>query len=68
LNWLRAKRDKTSVWYHNTRFGTWHKKHRRKISDGIVNGITYLFSSVGIVILLAILVFIFKNGFKTLSW
>jgi phosphate transport system permease protein len=67
-NWVKAKLRKTSEWYNNTKFGKGHKKHRRKISDGIINGITYLFSSVGIIILLAILVFIFKNGFRTLSW
>ena len=44
------------------------KKNSRKIKDGIINGVTYLFSTVGIVILLAILIFIFKNGFSTLSF
>ncbi|MGM9971758.1 MAG: phosphate ABC transporter permease PstA [Anaeroplasmataceae bacterium] len=42
--------------------------NHRKVSDGILNALTYLFSSVGVVILLAIVIFVFSKGFKTLSW
>lgn len=41
---------------------------KRRIKDGILNVITYLFSSVGVIVLLAIVIFIFKKGFKSLSW
>ncbi len=41
---------------------------KRKINDTILNIITYLFSSFGLVILTALLVFIFSNGIKNLSF
>lgn len=41
---------------------------KRKFFDGLLNGITYLFSSLGIVILALILVFIFSTGGSTLSF
>ncbi|MDD7735847.1 MAG: phosphate ABC transporter permease PstA [Bacilli bacterium] len=40
----------------------------RKIKDILLNGITYIFSSFGIVILIVLLTFIFSNGAKSLSW
>ncbi len=40
----------------------------RKIKDGILNAITYVFSSFGMVILILLIAFIFKNGVKNLSW
>ncbi len=40
----------------------------RKTKDLISNIFTYLFSSFGIIILFSILIFIFKNGFSSLSW
>lgn len=40
----------------------------RKLKDILMNLITYLFSSFGVLILGTILVFIFSNGFSTLSW
>ena len=39
----------------------------RRIKDFILNGITYVSSGIGIFILIAILVFIFRNGFGSLS-
>lgn len=41
---------------------------KRKFFDGLLNGITYLFSSLGIVILALIFVFIFSTGGSTLSF
>lgn len=41
---------------------------KRKFFDGLLNGITYLFSSLGIVILALIFVFIFSTGGTTLSF
>jgi len=40
----------------------------RKIKDGFLNAITYLFSSFGILILGTIVYFIFHNGFKSLNF
>ena len=42
--------------------------NKRKFFDGLLNGITYLFSSLGIVILALIFVFIFSTGGSTLSF
>lgn len=44
------------------------KKNIRKINDGVLNSITYIFSSFGLIVLLVLLVFIFKNGIGTFSW
>lgn len=64
---LKRIRINISSWFKN--FGGKIKGlNKRKVNDGILNGITYLFSSVGIIILLAILIFIFRNGFSTLSF
>jgi phosphate transport system permease protein len=41
---------------------------RRKIKDIISQAFTYLFSSFGVLILVAIMVFIFTNGSSVLSW
>ena len=40
---------------------------KRIIKDGILNGLTYLFSSLGVLILLLIIIFIFSKGFKIIS-
>ena len=40
----------------------------RKVKDCLLNIFTYLFSSFGILTLIAIIVFIFSKGFKTLSF
>jgi len=40
----------------------------RKIKDILMNLMTYLFSSFGVLILGTILVFVFSNGFSSLSW
>lgn len=42
-------------------------KKKRQTKDIFTQGITYLFSSFGILVLLAILIFIFKNGTKLLK-
>ncbi len=41
---------------------------KRKRTDSILNGITYLFSSFGVLVLAAIIVFIFSKGASKLSW
>lgn len=41
---------------------------KRKQKDLILNGITYLFSSFGMIVLLAIIIFIFSKGYKLLSF
>jgi len=41
---------------------------KRRTKDGLLNAITYAFSSVGILTLFAILVFVFQNGTTALSW
>ena len=41
---------------------------KRKIIDSFWNVLTYLFSSVGIIVLLLIFIFVFSNGSSTLSW
>lgn len=40
----------------------------RKIKDCILQAITYIFSSFGLITLIAIIVFIFSNGISTLSF
>ena len=40
----------------------------RKAKEIIVNIVTYLFSSVGLVVLAALLIFVFSNGYKLLSF
>ncbi len=40
----------------------------RKTKDILLNSMTYLFSSFGIVILLAIIIYVFANGLPNLSW
>lgn len=40
----------------------------RKVKDIFMQVITYLFSSVGVVTLIAIFIFIFSRGWKSLSW
>lgn len=42
--------------------------NKRKIKDAIMNIITYVFSSFGVVILALIFVFIFSNGAKNISF
>ena len=41
---------------------------KRIIKDKILNGITYLFSSFGVLILVLIFVFIFSNGASSISF
>lgn len=41
---------------------------RRKIKDIVLNSLTYLFSSFGVLILVLIFVFIFSNGAKSISF
>lgn len=41
---------------------------KRKITDRVLNMITWLFSSFGLLVLLVLLYFIFSNGLKTLSF
>ncbi len=41
---------------------------KRRTKDGLLNALTYAFSSVGILTLLAIIVFVFQNGASSLSW
>ncbi len=41
---------------------------KRVIKDTILNVITYLFSSIGLIVLLAILIFVFTKGSKSLSF
>lgn len=43
-------------------------QNKRKIKDIILQSITYIFSSFGILILVAIFVFIFSKGATTLSF
>ena len=43
-------------------------QNKRKIKDIILQSITYIFSSFGILILVAIFVFIFSKGASTLSF
>ena len=40
----------------------------RKIKDSLLNSLTYLFSSFGVLILVLIFVFIFSNGAKSISF
>lgn len=40
---------------------------RKLLKDGILNGLTYLFSSFGVLILILILIFIFSNGASSIS-
>ena len=40
----------------------------RKIKDILLNSLTYLFSSFGVLILVLIFVFIFSNGAKSISF
>ena len=42
--------------------------NKRKINDGIMTGVTYGSSFISITVLLAIIVFVFVNGFKLLNW
>lgn len=42
--------------------------NKRLIKDTILNIITYLFSSIGLIVLLAILIFVFSKGSKSLSF
>lgn len=42
--------------------------NRRRIKDGICNGLTYLSSSLSVLVLLAIFVFIFTKGFSSLGF
>lgn len=44
-----------------------YQKKKRKIKDGILNGITYFSSGLSIFILIAIFVFIFSKGFSSLG-
>ncbi|TFG81339.1 MAG: hypothetical protein E4G74_04325, partial [Erysipelotrichales bacterium] len=44
------------------------KKGNRKLSDAIYNGITYLSSTISVILLLLIFSFIFSRGASTLSW
>jgi len=44
------------------------KTRIRRVKDFFAAGSTYLFSSFSIIALIAILVFIFSKGWKTLSW
>lgn len=64
---LKKIGNSISNWFKTLR-GKLKQLNKRKVNDGILNGITYLFSSVGIIILLAIIIFIFRNGFSTLSF
>jgi phosphate transport system permease protein len=41
---------------------------KRKVKDVLLTGGTYLFSSVSLISLLAILIFVFSQGYKNLSW
>lgn len=41
---------------------------KRMFKDGLLNGLTYLFSSFGVLILILIFVFIFSNGASSLSF
>lgn len=44
------------------------QKKKRRRSDGILNGITYLSSGLSVFILIAIFVFIFSKGFSSLGF
>ncbi|MGL4949743.1 MAG: phosphate ABC transporter permease PstA [Anaeroplasmataceae bacterium] len=44
------------------------KKSARKLKDNVLNSITYIASSLGILILAAIIIFVFSNGITGLSW
>ena len=41
---------------------------KRMFKDGLLNGLTYLFSSFGVLILVLIFVFIFSNGASSISF
>ena len=41
---------------------------KRIFKDGLLNGLTYLFSSFGVLILVLIFVFIFSNGASSISF
>ena len=41
---------------------------KRMFKDGVLNGLTYLFSSFGVLILVLIFVFIFSNGASSISF
>ena len=41
---------------------------KRKIKDLLANGSTYLSASISLIVLLAIILFVFINGAKTLSF
>ena len=41
---------------------------KRMFKDGLLNGLTYLFSSFGVLILALIFVFIFSNGASSISF
>lgn len=44
-----------------------NQKKKRRLFDGLCNGVTYLSSGLSVVVLLAIFVFIFSKGFSSLG-
>ena len=44
-----------------------HQKRKRRLFDGLCNGVTYLSSGLSVFVLIAIFVFIFSKGFSSLG-
>lgn len=44
-----------------------HQKKKRRLFDGLCNGVTYLSSGLSVFVLIAIFVFIFSKGFSSLG-